>query len=34
MSDKIDLSWSLRVEYTFEKYDLFRALADLCAIQL
>lgn len=32
MSDKIDLSWSLRVEYTFEKYDLFRALADLCAI--
>ena len=30
MSDKIDLSWSLSVEYTFEKYDLFRALADLC----
>ncbi len=30
MSDKIDLSWSLSVEYTFEKYDLFSALADLC----
>lgn len=30
MSDKIDLSWSLSVKYTFEKYNLFSALADLC----
>ena len=30
MSDKIDLSWSLNVEYTFEKYDLFETLANLC----
>lgn len=30
MSDKIDLSWSLSVEYTFEKYDLFEALVNLC----
>lgn len=30
MSDKIDLSWSLNVEYTFEKYDLFETLTNLC----
>lgn len=30
MSDKIDLSWSLNVEYTFEKYDLFETLVNLC----
>ena len=32
MSDKIDLSWSLNVEYTFEKYDLFETLTNLCTI--
>lgn len=30
MSNKIDLSWSLNMEYTFEKYDLFETLANLC----
>lgn len=30
MSNKIDLSWSLNVEYTFEKYDLFETLTNLC----
>lgn len=30
MSDKIDLSWTLNVEYTFEKYDLFETLTNLC----
>ncbi len=30
MSDKINLSWSLNVEYTFEKYDLFETLTNLC----
>ena len=30
MDDKIDLSWSLNVEYTFEKYDLFETLTNLC----
>ena len=30
MSDKIDLSWTLKVEYTFEKYDLFETLTNLC----
>ena len=30
MSDKIDLSRSLNVEYTFEKYDLFETLTNLC----
>lgn len=30
MSDKIDLSWSLNVEYTFEKYNLFETLTNLC----
>lgn len=30
MGDKIDLSWSLNVEYTFEKYDLFETLTNLC----
>lgn len=30
MEDKIDLNWTLSVEYTFEKYDLFEALANLC----
>ena len=30
MDDKIDLSWTLKVEYTFEKYDLFETLTNLC----
>ena len=30
MSNEIDLSWSLNVEYTFEKYDLFETLTNLC----
>ena len=30
MSDKIDLSWSLNVKYTFKKYDLFETLTNLC----
>ena len=30
MDDKIDLNWTLSVEYTFEKYDLFETLANLC----
>ena len=30
MDDKIDLNWTLSVEYTFEKYDLFETLVNLC----
>lgn len=30
MSDKIDLNWTLKVDYTFEKYDLFETLTNLC----
>ena len=30
MDDKIDLNWTLKVDYTFEKYNLFEALVNLC----
>ena len=30
MDDKIDLNWTLKVDYTFEKYDLFETLTNLC----
>lgn len=30
MSDKIELHWTLKVNYTFEKYILFEALVNLC----
>lgn len=30
MNDKIDLNWTLKVDYTFEKYDLFETLTNLC----
>ena len=30
MSDEIELHWTLKVDYTFEKYNLFEALANLC----
>lgn len=30
MSDKIELHWTLKVDYTFEKYTLFEALVNLC----
>ena len=30
MSDEIELHWTLKVDYTFEKYTLFEALVNLC----
>lgn len=30
MDDKLDLNWTLKVDYTFEKYDLFEILTNLC----
>ena len=30
MSDEIELHWTLKVDYTFEKYNLFEALVNLC----
>lgn len=30
MSDEIELHWTLKVNYTFEKYTLFEALVNLC----
>lgn len=30
MNDKIELHWTLKVDYTFEKYALFEALVNLC----
>lgn len=30
MSDEIELHWTLKVDYTFEKYHLFEALVNLC----
>ena len=30
MDDKLDLNWTLKVDYTFEKYDLFETLTNLC----
>ena len=30
MNDEIELHWTLKVDYTFEKYNLFEALANLC----
>lgn len=30
MGDKIDLNWTLSVEYTFNKYDVFQALEEFC----
>lgn len=30
MDDKIELHWTLKVDYTFEKYDLFEILTNLC----
>ena len=30
MSDKIELHWTLKVDYTFEKYTLFETLVNLC----
>lgn len=30
MDDKIDLNWTLKVDYTFEKYNLFETLTNLC----
>lgn len=30
MSDEIELHWTLKVNYTFEKYDLFETLTNLC----
>ena len=30
MSDEIELHWTLKVDYTFRKYDLFEALVNLC----
>lgn len=30
MNDKIELHWTLKVDYTFEKYHLFEALVNLC----
>ena len=30
MNDEIELHWSLKVDYTFEKYTLFEALVNLC----
>lgn len=30
MSDEIELHWTLKVDYTFEKYALFEALVNLC----
>lgn len=30
MNDEIGLHWTLKVDYTFEKYTLFEALVNLC----
>ena len=30
MNDEIELHWTLKVDYTFEKYNLFEALVNLC----
>ena len=30
MNDEIELHWTLKVDYTFEKYTLFEALVNLC----
>ncbi len=30
MNDEIELHWTLKVSYSFSKYGLFEALADLC----
>ena len=30
MNDEIELHWTLKVDYTFEKYHLFEALVNLC----
>ena len=30
MNDEIELHWTLKVDYAFEKYALFEALANLC----
>ena len=32
MSDEIELHWTLKVDYTFEKYNLFEALVNLCLV--
>lgn len=29
MGDKIELNWTLNVNYTFKKYDIFQSLEDL-----
>ena len=30
MNDKIELNWTLKVNYTVTKYDVFEALVNLC----
>lgn len=30
MKDKIELNWTLNISYTFQKYDIFEALVNLC----
>lgn len=32
MSDEIELHWTLKVNYSFSKYNLFEALVNLCTI--